>query len=252
MNLSKERQQIATSYKQLIQQGYFNEPFGGNESYLGKLMTAIIPDEASSLLEIGGATGLWAAQMLKERSNIQELTAVEISDAAQTYEQRILGAGKKNLKLNVIQADFLQIAPELKKADVVVSSFVAQYMYNPSDYIRQLYELTQPNGCVIFVDKISLPKADEMGISSKIALQSFVLVSLTHWNLHCPIPLEGFIRSAALAKLYQEPAFQILNDYHDSYSFPIDAWKAEQDKYPKASFYNLGLGGLLVLHKPSH
>src|SRR5262245_29563212 len=107
MNLSKNRQQIASSYNQLIKQGYFAEPLGGNEAYLGCLMTTMIPNDATSFLEVGGATGLWAEQMLREHPNIQEITAVEISDAAQVYKERMLAA-KTNLKLNVIQADFLQ------------------------------------------------------------------------------------------------------------------------------------------------
>jgi ubiquinone/menaquinone biosynthesis C-methylase UbiE len=250
MNVSKNRQQIAISYSQLIKQGYFAEQFGGNEAYLGCLMTSMIPDEATSLLEVGGATGLWAAQMLKDRPNIQEITAVEISDAAQIYRERMTAA-KAKLKLNVIQADFLQIAQDLKAVDVVASSFVAQYMENPSDYIRQLFDLTRPNGRVIFVDVMSHPNGLSGEVSGKTTLEAFALVSLAYWQEHSPLPLRGFIRSASLTKLYQEPAFQGLNAYHEGYHFPLEAWKAEQAKYPKSKFYNLGLAGLLVLPKPN-
>src|SRR5688572_20439301 len=109
MSQSINRQQIAISYNQLIKQGYFDKTFGGNETYLGRLMTAMIPDGARSLLEIGGATGLWAEQMLKECPTIQELTSVEMSDAAQTYEKRIRSSSRKDLKLNIIQDDFLNV-----------------------------------------------------------------------------------------------------------------------------------------------
>jgi ubiquinone/menaquinone biosynthesis C-methylase UbiE len=250
MNTVKNRQQIAISYSQLIKQGYFAEQFGGNEAYLGSLMTSMIPDEATSLLEVGGATGLWAAQMLKDRPNIQEITAVEISDAVQAYKTR-LHAAKESLKLNLIQADFLQIAQDLKAVDVVASSYVAQYMENPSDYIRQLFDLTRPNGRVIFVDVMSRPEFAGGGISGKTALEAFFLVSRAYWQEHRPLPLRGFIRSASLAKLYQEPAFQGLNAYHEGYHFPLEAWKAEQARYPGAKFYNLGIAGLLMLPKPS-
>jgi ubiquinone/menaquinone biosynthesis C-methylase UbiE len=251
MNVSENRQEIATSYNQLIQQGYFAERLGGNEAYLGCLLTTMIPNEATSFLEVGGATGLWAEQMLKECPNIQDITAVEISDAAHVYKARIRSA-KANLKLKIIQDDFLQIADTLKAADVVASSFVAQYMGNPSDYIRQLYELTRPKGRVIFVDVMSRPNAALGEVSGKTTLEAFALVSLAYWQENSPLPLRGFLRSASLTKLYQEPAFQGLSDYHESYYFPLEAWKAEQAKYPNAKFYNLGLAGLLVLTKPSH
>jgi ubiquinone/menaquinone biosynthesis C-methylase UbiE len=251
MNVFENRQQIATSYNQLVQQGYFGERLGGNEAYLGCLMTTMIPYDATSFLEVGGATGLWAEQMLREHPNIQEITAVEISDAAQVYKARMRSA-KANLKLNVIQADFLQVAQNLKAADVVASSFAAQYMGNPSDYIRKLYELTRPNGRVIFVDVMSQPNAALGEVSGKATLEAFALVSLAYWQENSPLPLLGFLRSANLTKLYQESAFLGLSDYHESYHFPLEAWKAEQAKYPNAKFYNLGLAGLLVLTKPSH
>jgi ubiquinone/menaquinone biosynthesis C-methylase UbiE len=249
MSQPNNRQQIALSYTQLIAQGYFDEQFGGNETYLGSLMTAMIPDTATSLLEIGGATGLWAEQMLKERPNIQELTSVEISDAAQNYEKRIRSSSRKDLKLTIIQDDFLKVAQDLQTFDGVASSYVAQYMGDTSAYIRQLFDLTRPNGHVIFVDVMSRPEFAGGGVSGKTALEAFIMVSKAYWKLHRPLPLRGFMRSASLAKLYQEPAFQILNDYHESYHFPLEAWKAEQAKYPNAKFYNLGLAGLLMIPK---
>lgn len=250
MSIQTNRQQIALSYTQLIAQGYFDELFGGNETYLGSLMTAMIPDNATSLLEIGGATGLWAEQMLKERPSIQDITAVEISDAAQSYEKRIRSSKKNDLKLTVIQDDFLKVSKDLNAVDVVASSYVAQYMGDTSSYIRQLFDLARPNGRVIFVDMMSRPEFSAGGVSGKVALEAFIMVSLAYWHEHRPLPLRGFVRSASLTKLYQEPAFQTLNDYHKSYHFPLDAWKAEQAKYPKSKFYNLGLAGLLMIPKP--
>jgi predicted O-methyltransferase YrrM len=249
MSQLNNRQQIALSYSQLIKQGYFDEQYGGNETYLGGLMTAMIPDTAKALLEIGGATGLWAEQMLKECPNIEELTSVEISDAAQAYEKRIRASSRKDLKLKIIQEDFLQVTKQLETFDVVASSYVAQYMEDTSAYIQQLFELTRPNGRVIFVDVMTRPEFAAGGVDGKTALEAFIKVSQAYWQVHRPLPLRGFVRSASLTKLYTEPAFQELNPYHESYHFPLEAWKAEQAKYPNAKFYHLGLAGLLMLQK---
>jgi SAM-dependent methyltransferase len=244
------RSRIADSYTRLTDQGYFTEKIGGNERYIGNLMDTYVPDSTHSMLEVGGATGLWAADLLRKRQAIKKVTAVEFSAAAVAYQERLAPIlSERGGYVDVLQADFQEVADQLPSAEVVASSFVAQYMGDPSQYLARLFELVEPGGRVIFADILSHQEGGE-SISTKAALESFALVCLAYLEQGQIPPLVGLARSGGLYKLYQEPSFlELQAEYHDHYYFPLKAWKAEQQKYPGAKFHNLGVAGLLMLPK---
>jgi SAM-dependent methyltransferase len=249
---SLERERIAQSYNALTQKGYFSDQIGGNERYLGKLMTKLAPQHMTSLLEVGGATGLWAEQLVQQRPTLTHVTTVEISDAAHQYQQRVGTAlqGRPNMQLSVIQADFLETAPQLAPADVVASSFVAEYMGDTPAYVRQLYDLTLPGGCVIFADVLTHSGSAGNKITITAMVEGVVLICRAYLREGLAPPISDLLRSSRFYGLYDEAAFKDLTTYHESYRFSKAAWQAEQQKYPGAKFHNLGVVGVLMLPKP--
>jgi predicted O-methyltransferase YrrM len=245
------RLQIVESYNTLISKGYFDLDKRGNELYVGGLIESFIPSDAQSILEVGGATGLLMAQLLEKHSSLRNITSIEIADAARLYCDRIQKLLPPDGKLNVIQADFLQVASQLEPKQVVVSCFAAQYMGDTCAYLRQLYDLTASGGRVIFADVVTQPAIRDHHVSSGALIAGIVSMCAAYIQHRRLPPFSGMIRSGALYPLYQEPSFTMLNeDYHLRYDFPLAAWKAEQAKYPGAEVYNLGPAAMLIIPKP--
>lgn len=247
-----DRAQIAASYNDLMGKGYFSDGIGGNELYIGSLMTAQIPQQAESILEIGGATGLWMNHVLRERKSIRDVTVVEISDAIQRYRSRIEPILKTipNSRFEAIHGDFLEVKDQLRPAHIVASSYVAEYMGDTTAYIQKLYDLTKPGGKTIFLDVLSNSYSCENGINFTLFIKSFWRTSIAHIQNRKFPPFSNSFQVHTLSKLFKESAFQKLNShYHSKYYFPKQAWLAEQKKYPKAKFYDLGITGILVLSK---
>lgn len=247
-----DRAQIITSYNDLILKGYFSDKIGGNELYVGPLMIAQIPKSAKSILEIGGATGLWMRQLLQKRNSIRSVTVVEISDAIYEYRRRIEPILNKNpeSRFEAIHSDFLEAEEKLQSSDIVVSSYVAEYMGNTSAYIQKLYDLTNPGGTTIFVDVLTDEKHYESGIDFKSFMASFAKIAFAYLQNGQMPPFFNILKAHSLSHLFKENAFQELNlNYHSKYNFPKHAWLSEQKKYPNAKFYDLGLAGMLVLSK---
>src|SRR5262245_3855792 len=84
-----QRMRIIESYNTLVNKGYFDVAKRGNELYIGGLVETLIPQHTQSILEVGGATGLLMAQILQKHTSIEDITAIEISDAARVYCDRI-------------------------------------------------------------------------------------------------------------------------------------------------------------------
>ncbi|AYY13364.1 class I SAM-dependent methyltransferase [Actinobacteria bacterium YIM 96077] len=247
------REQIAHAYNALVDKGYFTDRFGGNERYLGRLMLHHIPAKAHSILEIGGATGLWMHQVLRRRPAMREVTIVEISAAAETCRDRLSRTlhDRPGSRLDVIRADFLDVKDELPQAQVVASSFVAEYMGDPATYVRALYDLAEPGGRVVFIDVLTRPDSPAGSIGPRPVLASFARLCLAYVKAGRIPPLIGVARALPLYRFPSEPAFQALyEDYTATYDFPRAAWIATQREYPGAEFLDLGMAGLLMVPKP--
>ncbi|MEU0109291.1 class I SAM-dependent methyltransferase [Streptomyces sp. NPDC006251] len=248
---ASRRARIAHAYNTLNEQGYFTDRIGGNDAYLGSLMAHYVPRDASSILEVGAATGLWMRRVLHKRPALREVTVVEISDAAEECRRRLapLLDRRPGARLDVVQDDFLEAAARLRPAQVVASSFVADYMGNPSDYLRRLHDLAEPGGRVIAVEVLTSSRAPVGSVSPGMLAGSFLRLCLAHAKVRKLPPVRGVVRSMGLYRLPEEPAFKDLQRYTADYTFPRGLWRAQARKYPGAVFHDLGIVGMLVLPK---
>lgn len=248
------RSEIADSYDALIQKGYFSDRFGGNEGYLGRLLTHYVPDDAQSILEVGAGTGRWMAQMLKKKPAMRDVTIVEISSGAKECSNRIgsLLAPRKGNRLRVIQADFLDVAGTLGTADIVATGFTSEYMGTPAGFVEKLYGLTAPGGRVILTDILTSAKDPAGTISPRLVVRSFFNICGAYIRRGLFPPLYGVVRSLPLYRFVNEPAFRRLyEEYSSRYSFPREAWVEIAKEYPASRFHDLGMAGLLVINKPT-
>lgn len=244
---------IAQAYSALSRKGYFADGIGGNEGYAGSLMTHHVPRNATSILEVGGATGLWMRRVLRERPALREVTVVELSDAAGACRERLapLLEPRAGSRLSVLQEDFHAVADDLAPADVVASSYVADHMGDPIDYLGRLYDLAAPGGRVIAAEVVTRPGRPVGSVGLGILTASFLRLCLTHVRLGKLPPLVGVARSLPLYRLPDEPEFRGIQGYSDTYSFPLERWRTVQRAYPGATFHHLGMLGMLILPKPA-
>ncbi|RBM14412.1 bifunctional 2-polyprenyl-6-hydroxyphenol methylase/3-demethylubiquinol 3-O-methyltransferase UbiG [Streptomyces sp. PT12] len=244
-------ERVATAYNALNEKGYFADEIGGNEGYLGGLMRHYVPKDAMSILEVGGATGLWMRQVLRARPALRDVTVVELSDAAERCRARLapLLADRPEGRLTVVQDDFLRAADRLRPAGTVVSSFVADHMGDPAAYLRRLHDLAEPGGRVIAVEVQTSERAPLGTVTPGVVAASFFRLCGVHLRLGKLPPLRGVLRSMPLYKLSDEEAFRKLRSSTDAYAFPRTAWRAARDAYPGAVYHDLGMAGMLVLPK---
>ena len=240
---AEERDLIAACYTRLARKGFFTDRLGGNEQYAGGLMLDSIPMDATSILEIGGGTGLFMEWVLRARPNIQEVFAVEISDMAITYHSRVNAVmTHRGGTCMVKQKDFLEVLKELPQCEVVVSSFVAAYMGDPTDYLNMLGDLTAPGGVVIALDEIR--NAGDANLAKM--LQSVGMIYSAHLRGHRLPPFLGLARSSRLNKLYTDPDFKTLEAIYGDNVLSLEGWMTEAQRFPDSHFTNLGMAALLV------
>src|SRR5258708_5970663 len=171
-------EQIGHAYDQLFQDGYFNEKKGDNSSYLFGLLANQIPDTTSSVLEVGSAGGIFMEKLLKEKSAIQDVTLVEVSQASLVASEKRLRqkVEARNGVLLTIHDDILSAYPHLRKHDAVLASHTGQYVSDQmscEQYIELLLELVKPGGVLVYADVVrgkgeSQTSTDMMGDLQKL------------------------------------------------------------------------------------
>ena len=173
--------------------GEFSD-YAADETYFRKnfrlrfraLQKFLDPARHQRLLEIGSAYGFFLDEV---RSHFQHVQGIDITDAGIRH-------AREQLKLDVVQADFLAHDYGTQRFDVVCLWDTIEHLRAPHLYLKKIAEHTAPGALV------ALTTGDIGGLNARLRGQ--------HWRLiHPPTHLHYF-SAATIARLLDTHGFDVI------------------------------------------
>jgi len=217
---------VSLLYDELQHSGFYDDEYGGNETYAGRLVVHAVPKDAESVLEVGPGTGLQLKLIVDARQRIRRITAVEAAQAmAAKLESRLAPIMSiRNGHVESIVKSVQDAWSELVPHDVVISSYVGVYLGDIPGYIDRLYELVKPGGVLIYVDAVDpSPPMDWQ----RFLITSLIMLIGSHLKAGLILSPRDLRRSFRFAKIENNPQYKALANFHGGYHFPIEQWRAE-------------------------
>lgn len=170
-----------------------SDPTGALEYTLPAIIALLPKKQGLSILDAGCGNGVTAGELAKLGHRV---TGIDLS------EDGIIFARKKYPEVHFQVASVYSDIQSLlnhKKVDVVISSEVIEHLYYPKRFLRNMYSIIQPGGCIILTTPYH-------GYLKNIALSLF-----DHWDKHHTVDWEGghikFFSEKTLTRMLRESGF---------------------------------------------